>query len=63
MRVAGRLEFSLVGILAAVVSPLADAGIPVLAISTFDTDYLLVKEQTFDRAVSILRAAGHEVVV
>ena len=63
VRVAGPLDFSLVGILAAMVNPLADAGIPVFAISTYDTDYLLVKERTFDRTVSILRAAGHQVVV
>jgi len=62
VRMAGPLDFSLLGILAAVVSTLADAGIPVFAISTFDTDYLLVKELAFDRAVSILRTAGHEVL-
>ena len=61
--VAGRLDFSQVGILAAVASPLADAGIPVFAISTFNTDYLMVKARAFDRAVSALRAAGHEVIL
>jgi len=63
LHVAGPLDFSLVGILAAVASPLAEAGIPVFAISTFNTDYLLVKDRTFDRAVNTLRAAGHEVLV
>ena len=38
------------------------AGIPLFAISTFDTDYLLVREANFDRAVNVLRAAGHDVV-
>ncbi len=61
-RVGGTLEFSLVGILASLVSPLADAGIPVFAISTFNTDYLLVREHHFDRVVTTLNASGHEVV-
>ena len=63
LRVAGPLDFSLVGILSSVVIPLADAGRPVFAISTYGTDYLLMKEPTFDQAVAILLAAGHEVLV
>jgi hypothetical protein len=63
LRVAGPLDFSLVGILAAMVNPLAEAGIAVFAISTYDTDYLLVKDQRFDLAVDLLRAAGHQLEV
>jgi hypothetical protein len=41
--------------------PLADAGIPILAIGTHDTDYVLVREVDLDRAVAALQRAGHEV--
>ena len=50
-KVGGPLDFSLTGILSSLTIPLAQAGISVLAISTFDTDYLLVKEAQVDRAV------------
>jgi ACT domain len=61
LRVAGRLDFSMVGILAAVTVPLAAAGIPVFAISVYNTDYILVKAINLERAAEILRNAGHEV--
>ena len=59
LRVAGSLDFAAVGILASMVVPLAEAGISVFAVSTFDTDYLLVKERDFDRACAALRQRGH----
>ena len=59
--VAGPLDFALTGILAALAAPLADAGISIFAISTFDTDYMLVKEANLERAVTSLSQAGHEV--
>jgi hypothetical protein len=62
LRVAGPLDFALLGVLGAIVNPLAGAGIPLLAISTFDTDYLLVKSESLRKAVEVLRAAGHEVL-
>ena len=62
LRVAGPLDFSLVGVLAAMSGPLAEAGVAVLAISTFDTDYLLVKIATLERAITVLCAAGHVVL-
>lgn len=58
LEVAGPLEFSLVGILARLTAALAAASIPVLAISSFDTDWLLVRESRLAEAVSALRAAG-----
>jgi GNAT superfamily N-acetyltransferase len=61
LRVAGPLAFSLVGVLSSLVGPLADARISVFVISTFDTDYLLVKEADSHRAVEVLRRAGHTV--
>ena len=61
-RVAGTLDFSLVGILAALSKTLADAGVGIFAISTFDTDYILTKAEDLDRALAALRAEGHDVV-
>ena len=55
IKVMGPLDFSLTGILASLISPLADAGISIFAISTFDTDYLLVKKDTMKRALGILQ--------
>jgi hypothetical protein len=61
LRVAARLDFALVGVLASLLDPLAEAGIPVFAVSTFDTDYLLTRAGEFPRAVEVLRAAGHTI--
>jgi uncharacterized protein len=60
-QVEGPLDFSLTGILAGIAGPLADAGVSIFAISTFDTDYVMVKEENVARAVDALRAAGHSV--
>jgi hypothetical protein len=59
LQVNGPLDFSLTGILASLATPLANAGISIFAISTFDTDYLLVKEIHRDKAIDVLRQAGH----
>ncbi|MBI3410777.1 MAG: ACT domain-containing protein [Planctomycetes bacterium] len=59
LRVKGKLDFSVTGVLSSLVDPLAEAGISVFALSTFDTDYLLVKAANFDRALNSLREAGH----
>jgi nitrilase len=61
LRVAGAMPFSLVGVLASLTGPVAAAGVGVFAVSTFDTDYLLVKEAEFPAAVAALRGAGHSV--
>ena len=61
LQVAGPLDFALVGILAAIAAPLAEAGVSIFAVSTFDTDYVLVKESNLARAIDALRDAGHEV--
>src|SRR3972149_387280 len=58
----GSLDFGLVGVLAALVSPLASAGVSVFALSTFDTDYLLVKETALEKALQSLEEAGHTIV-
>jgi putative acetyltransferase len=61
LRVAGTIDFSAIGVLASLVAPLAQAGVSVFAISSFDTDYLLVKEDAFAAACAALRDAGHPV--
>ena len=61
LKVDGTLDFALTGILASLAAPLADAGISIFAISTYDTDYLLVKETNLPRAVQVLFAAGHKI--
>ena len=59
--VEGPLDFSLVGVLAAILAPIAEAGVPVFVISTHDTDYVLVKEEYLDLAVAVLRGEGYEI--
>ena len=49
------------GVLASLTTPLAEAGVSVFAISTFDTDYLLVKAEDLERAVDVLRRRGHTI--
>lgn len=61
-KVHGPLEFSQVGVLAALAQPLAQAGVSIFAISTFDTDYILVKEHSIDQAVHVFRQSGFTVV-
>lgn len=61
LTVRGPLEFTLTGIMAALSGALAAAGVPLFALSTFDTDHLLVRGPDLDRAVAALREAGHEV--
>lgn len=61
LRVAGPLDFALTGVLLALLAPLAAAGVSVFALSTFDTDYVLVREAALDGALAALRAAGHRV--
>ena len=61
LRVAGTLDFSLVGVLASLLNPLAEAGISVFVVSTFDTDYLLVKLPNFEKAMTLFRQVGHTI--
>jgi uncharacterized protein len=61
LAVRGPLEFGLTGILASLTAPLAAAGIPVFVVSTYDTDYLMVKAEKLERAVQALRSTGHRV--
>ena len=61
LRVDGPLPLDLIGIFAAMATPLADAQLPIFPIATYDTDYVLVSEGNFSRAVEVLVAAGHRV--
>jgi hypothetical protein len=63
MKLDGVWDFGETGVLASVTGPLADAQIGMLAIATFNTDYVLVKEENVERAVTVLQAAGHNVTV
>jgi hypothetical protein len=62
LEIVGPLDFTLTGVLASFAGPLAEARIPVFAISTFDTDYVLVKTENLDAAVRALSSAGHRCV-
>ena len=61
IRVRGTLPPNLIGILLSIAKPLADAGLAIFAISTYDTDYVLVKLSDLPAALGALRAAGHQV--
>jgi len=61
LELAGPLDFSLTGVVAALVTPLAEAEVPIFILSTFETDYLLVRERDLHRSVEALTGAGHEV--
>ena len=60
-RVQGPLPLNLVGVLAAIAGPLADAGLSIFAISSFETDYVLVRASDVQAAVLALERAGHHV--
>ena len=59
LKVHGPLDFSLTGILASLATPLAEAGISIFAISTYDTDYVLVRDKDLARAKNVLAECGH----
>jgi hypothetical protein len=61
LRLEGPFAFSLTGVLASVLAPLAAAGVSVFAVSTFDTDYVMVPATALDAALSALADAGHTV--
>ena len=61
-RIQGILDFSLIGILSALSGILARHGIGIFAVSTFNTDYILVKSEQFEYALEVLSAEGYTVV-
>lgn len=59
LKLVGPFPFTATGVLASLATPLARAGISLLSIATYDTDYFLVKSDVFEDAVAVLIAAGH----
>ena len=60
-RIEGILDFSLIGILSRITSILADHKIGIFAISTYNTDYILTKKESFDHAIEVLKAEGYTI--
>ena len=61
-RIEGVLDFSLIGILSKISGILADNKIGIFAVSTYNTDYILVKKENFDKAVNVLAGSGYTVI-
>lgn len=61
-RIQGTLDFSLIGILSRLSGLLAEHQIGIFAVSTYNTDYILMKEESFERALSILASEGYAIV-
>ena len=62
LKVLGPLDFSLTGIMYSLTKPLAEAQISIFAISTFDTDYLLVKNEKLEDAIKVLKKSGFVII-
>lgn len=61
-RLQGILDFSLIGILSKIAALLAENSISIFAISTYNTDYVFIKEENFQKALDILKHSGYEIV-
>jgi hypothetical protein len=61
LRIDGPMPLELVGVMAALATPLAAAGVPIFPIATYDTDYVLIRGDDLTRAIAALEAAGHRV--
>ena len=61
MRVESTLAFSLTGIVASLASPLAEAAVSIFVVSTYDTDYLLIRDEDLEKATAALERAGHKI--
>lgn len=62
MRITGTLDFSLIGVLAGISAVLAENGIGIFVLSTYDTDYILAKQETYARALQLLAQAGYRII-
>jgi hypothetical protein len=60
-KIDGPLDFGLTGILASIADPLAAAGVSIFVVSTYNTDYVLVKDAQVAAAVQVFQASGHSV--
>lgn len=61
-RIQGILDFSLIGILAKIATVLADNGISIFAVSTYNTDYVLIKKENYQKALDVLNALGYRII-
>jgi hypothetical protein len=61
MKIEGPLDLTIVGLIAGVAGVFKDAGVPIFTMSTYDTDYIMVKEQDLGAGIRALEASGHEV--
>ncbi len=61
-RIQGILDFSLIGILARIAGLLAQNEIGIFAVSTYNTDYILTKEENYEKALEILKQAGYQII-
>lgn len=62
LRLEGPFPFSQTGVLTSFIAPLSANAIPIFAISTYDTDYVLIKEAFLEPALEVLQAAGHQLL-
>lgn len=62
LRLEGPFDFQAVGILESFLAPLAQSGVPILAVSTYDTDWILIQKKHWTAALSVLVDAGHELL-
>ena len=60
-RIQGVLDFSLIGILAKIAAILADNEISIFAVSTYNTDYVLIKKEKYQKALEVLQASGYKI--
>lgn len=61
-RIEGVLDFSMIGILSKLSGILAENNIGIFAVSTYNTDYILVKEENFEKALTVLKAEGYRII-
>jgi uncharacterized protein len=62
LKLIGPFPFAETGILSSFIQPLSENSVPIFAISTFDTDYVLIKEEWAGHALNVLQAAGHQLI-
>ena len=63
LKIEGPMDFTFTGVLASLARPLADAGVSIFTLATYDTDYLLIKERDLPRAVQALSDEGHQILL
>lgn len=62
LKIIGPLDFSLVGVISHITGILADAGVSLFTVSTYETDFILVKQEALEKAIRALEAAGLEII-